>query len=84
MTRRFASTRNLLHLLQRSVGGIDRKDRYGIGYCNVTNCCTRVCPAEIKITENAIIPQKERVVDAFYDPLIRFWRFFGRRFSRSR
>jgi succinate dehydrogenase / fumarate reductase iron-sulfur subunit len=41
----------------------------GIGYCNITKCCTKVCPESITITDNAIIPLKERVVDEFYDPL---------------
>ena len=45
------------------------KDELGIGYCNITKCCTEVCPEEIHITDNAIIPLKERVVDEFYDPL---------------
>jgi hypothetical protein len=38
------------------------------GYCNITKCCTKVCPEHITITDNAIIPLKERVVDRFYDP----------------
>jgi succinate dehydrogenase / fumarate reductase iron-sulfur subunit len=41
----------------------------GIGLCNITKCCTEVCPEEIHITDNAIIPMKERVVDEFYDPI---------------
>jgi succinate dehydrogenase iron-sulfur subunit len=41
----------------------------GIGKCNITKCCTEVCPEHIKITDNAIIPLKERVVDASYDPI---------------
>jgi len=41
----------------------------GIGYCNITKCCTTVCPENISITDNAIIPLKERVVDRSYDPL---------------
>lgn len=45
------------------------KERGGIGYCNITKCCTEVCPEGIAITDNAIIPLKERVVDRFYDPL---------------
>jgi len=45
------------------------KEDLGIGYCNITKCCTEVCPEEIHITDNAIIPLKERVVDDFYDPL---------------
>ena len=48
------------------------KDEGGIGYCNITKCCTEVCPEEIKITDNAIIPLKERVVDEFYDPIAKF------------
>jgi succinate dehydrogenase / fumarate reductase, iron-sulfur subunit len=50
------------------------KDSGGIGYCNITKCCTEVCPEHIKITDNAIIPLKERVVDEFYDPIQWFWR----------
>jgi succinate dehydrogenase / fumarate reductase iron-sulfur subunit len=45
------------------------KDQMGLGYCNITKCCTEVCPEHIHITDNAIIPLKERVVDRFYDPL---------------
>jgi len=50
------------------------KNEGGIGYCNITKCCTEVCPESIHITDNAIIPLKERVVDDFYDPLRRLWR----------
>lgn len=50
------------------------KKEVGIGYCNITKCCTEVCPEEIHITDNAIIPLKERVVDEFYDPLLRLVR----------
>jgi succinate dehydrogenase iron-sulfur subunit len=45
------------------------KNQLGLGLCNITKCCTEVCPEEIRITDNAIIPLKERVVDQFYDPL---------------
>ena len=45
------------------------KEEHGIGYCNITKCCTKVCPEHITITDNAIIPLKERVVDEFFDPL---------------
>ncbi len=45
------------------------KDQAGVGYCNITKCCTEVCPEDIRITDNAIIPLKERVVDRFYDPV---------------
>jgi succinate dehydrogenase / fumarate reductase iron-sulfur subunit len=47
----------------------DLKEGHGIGYCNITKCCTVVCPEHITITDNAIIPLKERVVDEYYDPL---------------
>jgi succinate dehydrogenase / fumarate reductase iron-sulfur subunit len=46
------------------------KDELGIGFCNITKCCTEVCPEEIHITDNAIIPLKERVVDEYYDPIL--------------
>jgi succinate dehydrogenase / fumarate reductase iron-sulfur subunit len=46
--------------------------------CNITKCCTEVCPEHIKITDNAIIPLKERVVDRFYDPVKRLMRLFGK------
>jgi succinate dehydrogenase / fumarate reductase, iron-sulfur subunit len=46
------------------------KDELGLGYCNITKCCTEVCPEDIHITDNAIIPLKERVVDQYYDPLV--------------
>ena len=55
----------------------DLKNRHGVGYCNITRCCTEVCPEHITITENAIIPLKERVVDRFYDPLTRLFRIFS-------
>jgi succinate dehydrogenase / fumarate reductase, iron-sulfur subunit len=55
---------------------LDRADRVellagqaGIGLCNITKCCSEVCPEGIHITDNAIIPLKERVVDRYYDPL---------------
>jgi succinate dehydrogenase / fumarate reductase iron-sulfur subunit len=48
----------------------------GIGYCNITKCCSKVCPEHITITDNAIIPLKERVVDEFYDPVKRLFRIF--------
>jgi succinate dehydrogenase / fumarate reductase iron-sulfur subunit len=46
------------------------KDEHGSGMCNITRCCTEVCPENIQITDNGIIPMKERVVDRFYDPMI--------------
>ena len=54
----------------------DLKNSQGIGYCNITKCCTKVCPENITITDNAIIPLKERVVDQFYDPIGKLLRVF--------
>ena len=55
------------------------KNEFGIGYCNITKCCTKVCPEHIIITDNAIIPLKERVVDEFYDPLAKLVKIFRKR-----
>ena len=55
------------------------KDEFGIDYCNITKCCTKVCPEHITITDNAIIPLKERVVDEHYDPLKKLVRIFRKR-----
>jgi succinate dehydrogenase iron-sulfur subunit len=46
------------------------QEDHGLGYCNITKCCTEVCPEHIKITDNALIPLKERAVDRKYDPLV--------------
>ena len=55
---------------------LDLKSQHGIGYCNITKCCTKVCPEGITITDNAIIPLKERVVDRLYDPVAKLLRVF--------
>jgi len=60
-----------MHPLDTENRVADLKDRHNVGYCNITTCCRQVCPESITITENAIIPLKERVVDEFYDPLRR-------------
>jgi succinate dehydrogenase / fumarate reductase iron-sulfur subunit len=52
------------------------KHQHGIGFCNITKCCTKVCPEGIAITDNAIIPLKERVVDEYFDPLRKLFRIF--------
>lgn len=57
----------------------DLKSKHGVGYCNITKCCTKVCPEHITITDNAIIPLKERVVDEFYDPLRAVLRVFRKK-----
>ncbi len=63
--------------------GIDRKqtvqDYHGLGMCNITKCCTEVCPEHIKITDNALIPMKERVADRRFDPFFPIAKLFGRR-----
>jgi succinate dehydrogenase / fumarate reductase iron-sulfur subunit len=60
------------------------KDTLNIGLCNITKCCTEVCPEHIHITDNGIIPLKERVVDEYYDPVLWLWRkLFGRREPRD-
>ncbi len=55
----------------------DLRKHQGIGYCNITKCCTNVCPENITITDNAIIPLKERLVDKFYDPLKKILNLFS-------
>jgi len=55
------------------------RDTQGLGMCNITKCCSEVCPEHIKITDNAIIPMKERVVDRKYDPLTWLGRTISRR-----
>jgi succinate dehydrogenase / fumarate reductase iron-sulfur subunit len=82
----FIGPRFLVHVASLEMHPLDSADRLGelkeaggIGLCNITKCCTRVCPEGIKITDNAIIPLKERVVDEFYDPLLRALRVLGLR-----
>ena len=65
-----------MHPLDVENRSADLKDTQGVGYCNITKCCTRVCPESIAITDNAIIPLKERVIDEFYDPLRKLLRMF--------
>jgi succinate dehydrogenase / fumarate reductase, iron-sulfur subunit len=59
------------------------REGHGLGLCNITKCCTEVCPAGIKITDNAIIPMKERSADQRYDPLGRVLRSWRRRPGRT-
>jgi succinate dehydrogenase / fumarate reductase iron-sulfur subunit len=82
----FIGPRFLVHVAALEMHPLDTADRvpelrkaHGIGYCNITKCCTTVCPEHITITDNAIIPLKERVVDEFYDPLGRLVKIFSRR-----
>ncbi|HEX3817695.1 MAG TPA: succinate dehydrogenase/fumarate reductase iron-sulfur subunit [Chthoniobacterales bacterium] len=62
---------------------VELRETQGIGYCNITKCCTKVCPENIHITDNAIIPLKERVVDDYYDPLGWVWKKIRGRNERS-
>ncbi len=78
---RFIGPRYLVHVAALEMHPLDVEDRLdalredqGIGYCNITRCCTRVCPEHITITDNAIIPLKERVVDHAYDPVMKLVR----------
>jgi succinate dehydrogenase / fumarate reductase iron-sulfur subunit len=76
MHDKFAGPRHFVYAANLEMNPIDTGDRVaalrdelGIGYCNITKCCTKVCPEGITITDNAIIPLKERIVDRSYDPL---------------
>jgi succinate dehydrogenase / fumarate reductase iron-sulfur subunit len=73
----FAGPRYLMRIAELDMHPLDAADRqkaaqeeHGLGYCNITKCCTEVCPEHIKITDNALIPLKERVVDRKYDPVV--------------
>ncbi|NIK57144.1 succinate dehydrogenase/fumarate reductase iron-sulfur subunit [Kribbella shirazensis] len=59
-----------MHPLDAADRQHEAQDQHGLGFCNITKCCTEVCPEHIKITDNALIPMKERVVDRKYDPLV--------------
>lgn len=73
---KFAGPRHMVYTAALEMHPLDIEDRTydlkrqdGIGFCNITKCCTTVCPENITITDNAIIPLKERVADRFYDPV---------------
>ncbi len=69
-----------MHPLDKADRISDIKNEHGSGMCNITRCCTDVCPEHIQITDNGIIPLKERVVDRYYDPVLRlFYKLFGRK-----
>jgi len=74
--RPFAGPRFFARIAELDMHPLDQADRknaaqeaFGLGMCNITKCCTEVCPEGIKITDNAIIPMKERVADVKYDPV---------------
>jgi len=58
-----------MHPLDQADRIPELKNEYGSGMCNITRCCTEVCPEHINITDNGIIPMKERVVSRYYDPI---------------
>ncbi len=75
----FVGPRFMVRLASLEMHPLDTADRipeirkeFGSGWCNITRCCTEVCPEHIGITDNAIIPLKERVVDRYYDPIAWF------------
>ena len=84
---RFVGPRFMIRLASLEMHPLDAEDRipavrkdFGSGLCNITKCCTDVCPEHIQITDNAIIPLKERVVDRYYDPVMWLMRkIFGKR-----
>jgi succinate dehydrogenase / fumarate reductase iron-sulfur subunit len=83
MHEQFIGPRFLVYVAALEMNPLDTADRLrglkdvdGIGLCNITKCCTKVCPESITITDNAIIPLKERVVDEFFDPLGKFFKMF--------
>jgi succinate dehydrogenase iron-sulfur subunit len=83
---RFAGPRLFVRYAELEMHPLDTNDRRevlraqaGVGMCNITKCCTEVCPEGIKITDNAIIPLKERVVDSRYDPVVWLARKVSRR-----
>ncbi|MEX2561412.1 MAG: succinate dehydrogenase/fumarate reductase iron-sulfur subunit [Pirellulales bacterium] len=80
-TEKFCGPRFLVRIAGLEMHPLDQENRVpllkqelGIGLCNITKCCTEVCPESIHITDNAIIPLKERVVDQFYDPVKKLFR----------
>jgi len=77
----FAGPRFFVRLAELDMHPLDDHDRKelikakaGLGFCNITKCCTEVCPEHIHITDNAIIPLKERIVSEYHDPVLWVWR----------
>ena len=82
----FAGPRFFIRLAALEMHPLDTNDRtelirrkHGLGFCNITKCCTEVCPEHIHITDNAIIPLKERMADEYFDPLRAVLRLFTKR-----
>ena len=86
----FAGPRFLMRIAELEMHPLDTADRrrvaqeeHGLGLCNITKCCTEVCPEHIKITDNALIPLKERVADVKYDPVVNLGSTIPTRASRK-
>jgi succinate dehydrogenase / fumarate reductase iron-sulfur subunit len=84
MHGQFIGPRFFVHTAALEMHPLDTEDRLpelrqtqGVGLCNITKCCTKVCPENIQITDNAIIPLKERVADRYFDPIKKLFRIFG-------
>ena len=82
----FSGPRFMIRLAELDMHPLDVEDRreaaqeeFGLGYCNITKCCSEVCPEGIHLTDNGIIPLKERVVDRKFDPLTWLGSKIGRR-----
>jgi succinate dehydrogenase / fumarate reductase iron-sulfur subunit len=78
----FAGPRFFIKIAGLDMHPLDTVDRSkftaaaaGVGLCNITKCCTEVCPEHIHITDNGIIPLKERMADNF-DPIVWLLRKF--------
>ena len=87
---KYAGPRMFIRYMELESHPLDTNDRrellrkrMGLGLCNITKCCTEVCPESIKITDNAIIPLKERVIDSSYDPVAWLGRKILRRTKRT-
>ncbi|GAA4613200.1 succinate dehydrogenase/fumarate reductase iron-sulfur subunit [Saccharopolyspora hordei] len=78
----FSGPRYLMRVAELEMHPLDQAENrpeeargdHGLGFCNITKCCTDVCPENIRITDNALIPLKERVADRRYDPILRLFR----------
>ncbi len=84
-TDAFVGPRFMIRLASLEMHPLDTADRipqireeFGSGLCNITRCCTEVCPEHINITDNGIIPLKERVVDRYFDPMMKLKNFLLR------
>jgi succinate dehydrogenase / fumarate reductase, iron-sulfur subunit len=82
LKKSFSGPRFFIKIAGLEMHPLDTRDRTdfvreqgGVGLCNITKCCTEVCPEHIHITDNGIIPMKERMADNF-DPIVWLLRKF--------